>query len=219
MRNVFEFTEYTQHKLLNVNPREERHGEALVPAIDLRVRVNLPNKILDVFAPGLRAAHFGAKPTFEDGELDLVVDDLPYLRWRHIKYPIKWAWEGMGYNTAVQWGAGENGSTDIKLRLCKLHNFALTPVNGGTTTVEYTISSAADLEPLTIGRLAILGQQDIGLTTLAPTEGGVLDASSAGDAPKPAKKDKAAAKADSATEEFIARNKGEASAATTASAS
>lgn len=53
----FALTEATEARLVNVNPRREKHGQTKVPAVDLRLEITAPNTILDQLkGPELRAA-------------------------------------------------------------------------------------------------------------------------------------------------------------------
>ncbi len=189
---MFELTTPTTLKLDKLNPRVEHHGEALVPAVDLKCTLTTNNKVLDQFHPKLRAMLFcslpaeqAAKRAAEDGqaEMQLPVSDLPNITFPKLEYPVKWDLELSGYTTRVDFGLG--GNSDLVINLCVLKNFKFSPIEGGSCEVEFTISSAADIDANISGKLSMNQQQDITITLLGPnlTDGGVIDASAGSGAP------------------------------------
>ena len=210
---MFELTTPTDVALDKVNTRIEHHGEAHVLAIDLKVTLTTNNLILDRFHPKLRSMLFcalAAEAKAEQGELELPVSDLPNVTFTKLEYPIKWDLEATGYTCTVDHGLG--GKSNVMLNLCTLKNFKLSPIEGGSCEVEFTISSAADIDERIAGKLSVMQQTDIAITLLAPAaiEGVVIDASAGSGAPgtgpaaEPAKAHKAKNKAHrDATDAFV----------------
>jgi hypothetical protein len=213
---TFELKTPTTVKLDKLNSRIEMHGEAHVLAVDLKVTLTTNNAILDSFHAKLRAMLFcnlPAEAKEEQGELDLPVSDLPNVTFTKIDYPIKWDLEATGYTCRVDHGLG--GDSDLVLNLCVLKNFKFSPIEGGSCEVEFTISSAADIDERIAGKLSVMQQSDITITLLAPAEvkDGMIDASAGSGAPgtgpaaeheKPPKKQSKAVK--DATAAFLESN-------------
>lgn len=211
---MFELRTPSNVMLDKVNTRIEHHGEAHVLAVDLKVTLTTNNSILDQFHSKLRAMLFcslAAEEKAGQGELQLPVSDLPNITFTKIDYPIKWDLESTGYTCKVDHGLG--GKSDLVLNLCDLKNFRFSPIEGGSVEVEFTISSAADIDERIAGKLSVMQQSDIAITLLAPqdVDGGVIDASAGSGAPgtgpavEAPKKDKPKSKAHKdATDAFVA---------------
>ena len=203
---MFELTHPTDCALDKVNTSIEHHGEAHVLAIDLKVTLTTNNRILDSFHPRLRQMLFcalAAEAQAGQGELQLPVSDLPNVTFTKLEYPIKWDLESTGYTCTVDHGLG--GKSNIVLNLCTLKNFKFSPIEGGSCEVEFTISSAADIDGRIAGKLSVMQQSDITVTLLAPAavEGGVIDASAGAPGTEKAKKPRSKAH-DAATDAFVA---------------
>lgn len=166
----FELATATTLKLDNVNIRMEKHGEENVPAIDLAVTMMANNKVLDLLHKSLRTALFtklGAEDSDDvQKEMDLPVDDLPNIRFSRVAYPIKIDDELMGYKLTVEYGVKED--THLKLDLCKIKNFKITPIEGGSVEIKFTISSAAGVDERITGKFSMLQQSEITATLEAP---------------------------------------------------
>lgn len=166
----FELATATNLKLDNVNIRMEKHGEENVPAIDLAVTLTANNKMLDMLHKSLRTALFtklGPEATNDvQKEMDLPVDELPNIRFSKLAYPIKIDDKLAGYNLTVEYGVKED--THLKLTLCELKNFRITPIEGGSVEVKFTISSAAGVDERITGKFSMLQQSEITATLEAP---------------------------------------------------
>lgn len=219
---TFELSKATTVKLKNVQSRPEHHGEALVLAMDLRLVWTTNNRALDMLSPRLLPALFLAMPAGDDDgdedgdgqdEMDLPVSELPFIALGKLKYPVKWEAEMSGYTLRLDFGLG--GDSDSVVSVCVLKNWGITPIEGGSVEIEFTVSSSADISGSIIGRFSEKQQQDIVITLLAPTvlATDLIDSSAgsgapgtgpADEAPK-AEKPKSKAHKD-ATEAFIERN-------------
>jgi hypothetical protein len=187
----FELTNPTTVKLKHVNARKENHGEAKVLAMDLRLCWTTNNRALDAMFPGLRQSLFAALPI---GELE---DD-----------------ELSGYTLRMEFGLGGEKS-DTVVKVCVVKGFSVSPIEGGSVEIEFSVSSSADITGEVSGRFNDFIQQDIVITLLAPTvlATDLIDASAGSGAPgtgpadEPEKPKKAKSKAViDATEAFIQRN-------------
>lgn len=172
----FEFPDFTEVTLTNVNGRKENHGEQLVQAVDLAFSADFPNDILDQkLAPGLKATHFhNAAADAGQEELDPAVlsPNLPNL-----KYPLlngqsfKWAGKDKvsGYKLEIDYGLGEEAGSNVFLDLCTVTNKAYELSEGGTTTLKWTVQCHGEqLTPEVLGILMSLGGEKVKQRLLAP---------------------------------------------------
>lgn len=163
-----QFPDPTKAKLIDVNPRSEKHGpHELVPAIDLRFRVEAGNQVLAMFDPELLDA------LYEEGtqlQLDGVdrVSDRPKLRLPHLVMPLRWESESLGNDLTVDYGIG--GKSNISLCGCKVHKHVLEAKEGGTCPVEFTVSCTHDLTESVIGSLGAKVQHDVYIQLLPGQE-------------------------------------------------
>jgi hypothetical protein len=165
----------TQAKLVNVNARSEKHGpDELVPAIDLRLQVDVANGVLSQLDPALREWLFeqGDQPSLP--EVDGAAGDRTKLRFPQIDWPLRWNDEAEDYCLTLTTGPG---GEDIQLQGCKLHRLAITAKEGGTCTLVFrlaitakeggtctlvfTVSCAQELTESIVGRLATHVQHDV----------------------------------------------------------
>lgn len=189
MHPKFELTQPTMVKLNHAKGRKEHHGEALVLALDLSVTWTTNNRALDMFDPGLREALFsalppGTKPPADQGELELPISELGFIRLPRLKYPVKLEGVEMtGYTLRLDYGTG--GDSDKIVKVCKLKGFEFTPIEGGSVEIHFGISSSADIEGEVVGLFSAYIQENITITLLAPAkvEGDSIDASNGSGAP------------------------------------
>lgn len=155
-------------KLHNVNGRKEHHGEELVQAVDLSLSGNFPNSALTMLHAALLPAMFTqAGPAASDDvqrEMDLPVADLPNMRFSKLGYPLKWDLEIMGATLSIHYGAGK----PIVLSLCKVKDFRVTPLEGGTVEIAFKLSCAANIDEKILGKLGIMSGTDIEVTLIEP---------------------------------------------------
>jgi hypothetical protein len=211
----FELPTPTQVKVVKYQTRGEHHGDVLVTAMDLRVSWTTNNSILDTLHPELRERFLSAIPDSmgEQGEMELAAEGLNFIRFKDLVYPLKWGREYEGWTLRVDYGLGDDG--DMIVKLCKLHRFEITPLEGGSIELAWTISSSADIETEVVGYLGTQQQQNITISLLAPNKTAgdeAIDASNGSGAPgtngaaggTKAKKGEAADRNSDATQAFIA---------------
>jgi hypothetical protein len=167
---MLEFTTPTGVFLDHVQSRIEMHGDEKTLAIDLAMHNTGSNRVLDDVAPGLRGALFtahakqpGRKP---QAEMDLPVDDLPHLRAPALVPPLRLDCELEGATVVVS--NGIKAKTSIQLNLCKVHKVRVTAIEGGSTEVRFSVSSASGIDAQIVGTLSMKQQQEIELTLKAP---------------------------------------------------
>lgn len=166
----FEFKTITHAKLSAVNVRSELHGKEHVPAVDLKIVVNAGNKVLDQLDPNLlEALYFQAAPAEDDQvTLDGVepITHLPNLRFPKLGDPLKWTFSGAGYEFTLDFGLG--GDSNLVIGSCQVNNISISAKEGGTVELSFRIQ-ASDVDEHTLGKLAMLVQQEVSIQLIAPT--------------------------------------------------
>jgi hypothetical protein len=164
---ALQFLTPTRAKLIDVNPRSEKHGpDELVPAIDLRFQLDIDYELLaalDSRLPQWVYEEQLQQPTTE-GQEELPGIDAPppvrvaVLRFPQVGQPFKWEDESEGYTLTVDYGIG--GESNTVLGPCKVHKHSITAREGGTCTVAFTCSCATGLTEHDVGRMGTRVQQD-----------------------------------------------------------
>lgn len=155
---MLHFPNGTKAKLIDVNPRSEKHGDELVPALDLRVQVETSKEVLAQLDPELPKA-FYQEPA--QRALDGVQNGWD-LRFPHLDPGGRWDEQADGYGLDLE-VAGDSGkrATAIRLVDCKLHKIAWTMRQGGTVQLAFTASCTHDLTPAKVGLLGMRVQHDV----------------------------------------------------------
>ena len=165
---MFELDQKTKSKLASINLRSERHGDDLVPAVDLKFTIDASNDILTSFDGHLKSSLYfkSAASSTSQGELDGVdpVSDQPNLRFPKLG-PLRWEDERTGYTLTIDHGMG--GKSDLVLESCSVNNFSITPKEGGTVELSFRVQ-AIHVKEKEMGRLATLVQHDLEISLTAP---------------------------------------------------
>lgn len=162
---AFEFTEPAAAKLNTITPRTEKHGDEDVFAISLGLQLTGANTLLDKLSPSLRHALYRAEapegqdplPGIEQAtpKLRVSVVDMVYLRGAL-----------QGWTIAIDDGIDEDDP--IELGDCKVDNFRVHPMEGGTVDLFFRVGSN-DVDATEAGRLCAHLKQEISFTLRAPT--------------------------------------------------
>lgn len=156
--------------LAHVNIRSEMIGEQQVPACDLKFRINLPNDALAAFDPALKDALYHYDPSAGDLADHGRAGDpeyKPHLRFPNLSTPIRWAVGVVdSCDVRVSLGAGS-----VALLDCRVNNFALEPLDGGTVTIEFRVQCHPDAHG--IGVLGTWVQNDVQVTVTPQEPKGV----------------------------------------------
>lgn len=132
---MFEITNPTPAKLVNYNPRAEKHGKVKRPAATLRLQVALPARSLDMLAPGLYDALYVQVENAED-MLTTSTRRFPKIA------PFAWAFEGKGYAVTVDYGLG--GESDIALDEATVKNIKVSPLENDIVLYDFNVNCAPD---------------------------------------------------------------------------
>lgn len=148
--------------ITSLNPRTEKHGDKLVPAIDIGIKIVCDNAALDMLHPELKPGHY-QKGEPKQGEL---IEDLRALKFKHYKYPFGWTWEGVGYETYLDYGM--NGDQQLHFTGNTVDGFKIECQEGGSIILNLRIIAHPTAEE--VGALYELMGKEVDLTLMAPSQ-------------------------------------------------
>jgi hypothetical protein len=169
---TFQLTKVTAVKLLNINVRREIHGDEHVPAMDLSMRLEGNNELLDLFDPALRLAlYFNAAAKQGQETLPEVLQVLPNLRMPKLNNQ-KFGWakgeRHKGYRMVLDYGMGDEDS-NVDLDDCTVTNWRIGTKEGGTVVLEWVVQYAGEkLTSEVRGKLTGLTDEMIHVQIIAP---------------------------------------------------
>lgn len=169
----FEIEDFKNAKLASINIRSEKHGpEALNPAVDLTHTMDIPNTDLSMFDGHLLSAlYYRSEAAAGDGGQG-ALEGMEAVSLPNLRFPfmgaISWGKEFTGYTYTIQHGLG--GKSDIHLMDCKVNGFKLEPKEGGTVSVKFRVQCATNLNEKTMGKLALLAQNEVPIMLVAPED-------------------------------------------------
>lgn len=168
----FELPETTQVKLTHVNVRRELHGEEHVPAMDLSMRLEGSNDLLNLLDPAIRTALFW-NAAAEKGQESIpeVLAILPNMRLPKLNNQ-KFAWakgeRHKGYRLVLDYGLGDERS-NVDLDDCTVTNWRFETKEGGTVILEWVVQYAGErLTSEVRGKLTGLTDEPIFVQIIAP---------------------------------------------------
>lgn len=138
--------------LVNLNMRTERHGEDLVPAVDIAFEFDSANNVLAKLDPELRATFYAAADT-----ADLVTSDhMPHLR-----FPFMGAinWEKEIQRTLLRVHDVDGEQHDVVLAGGRTNKFKLTMKEGGTVTWKFRVQFSKPDEDMVARLMRVLNQK------------------------------------------------------------
>lgn len=148
--------------LKSVTPRKETHGDQKVTAVSLGLKFTAPNTILDHLSPSLRTTFY--KPVDDQPGLDGIDVPTPILRQPGI---LMVALKGQldGWTLSVEHGIDEDDP--IVCGGCKIDNFRVVPMQGGTVELHVRIGTS-DIDGDEIGLLCSNLAEEIVVSITAP---------------------------------------------------
>lgn len=165
---MFSLLKPTYATILNVNLRDEKHGDEKVAAIDISIGYDAPNTVLETFMPGMLDAFYKEAETADDpqDELDgLAVVTKPVLKFNRLgvqKPDIEMA----GFRFAVEYGINEE--VVAVLPSVNIGKFSLDLKEGGTVSMKFRVQANSGLTEQIIGKLAMLISQEVRVTLTPP---------------------------------------------------
>lgn len=170
---TFQLEQVTKLHCVHVNIRRELHGEDNVPAIDLAVRKEGGNELLDLLDPSIRQAlYFNAAAANGQEQLPEVLAILPNLRLPKLN-ACKFSWakgeKHKGYRVVVDYGLGEQAGSNIDLDDCAVHSWTFEVKEGGSVVLDWKVSYAGEkLTPSVRGLLTGLTDMTVFMQIIAP---------------------------------------------------
>ena len=149
-------------KLVNINLRDEKHGDENHAAADLRFDFVVPNDFLSELSPSLKFSLYQK----DESQDDLLKDQAHFtkLRLPGLKSPLKWEFEGIGYTVTIP--VGVSGKENITIGDCKVNKLQISPMDGGTVIVSVRVQCSPT--PAQFGQLSALLSCEVDLTLTAP---------------------------------------------------
>ena len=152
-------------RVVNANPRTEKHGTDNVPAIDLKLRMETSNTMLQLFHPELlRALYYSSEEARAQADVEGVQPILPNRVFEKL-LPLKWRDEGTGYVLTIDHGMG--GKSDLVLADCSVDHFQIEPKEGGTVVLTWRLQSN-HVNDRELGKLCTMIDSDVLATLRAP---------------------------------------------------
>lgn len=149
-------------KIFSENNRTEKHGDKEVPTMDIGFRFTTDNSILDLLHPNLKASLY-KKSEAKQGE---IIEDLRALKFGNLlDMPIKWKYEGVGYETYLDYGM--DGKQQLHFIDNTVDTFKLEIKDGGSVTISLRVIAHPTEEEA--GKLYGLNGSEVLLSLMAPS--------------------------------------------------
>ena len=149
-------------KLVNVNPRTEKHGDENALACDLKFEIRASNDVLSEFHHSLKSALY-KEP--DQGNLIDEPGTLSQLKFPDMG-PISYGTGLAGHELTIHYGI--SSKSDLSIDDCRVNHFRLHPQEGGTVIVTFRVQGNPSEH--VIGKLCSMIQQDIDIYLTAPGE-------------------------------------------------
>ncbi len=120
-------------KLAHINVREEKHGDDPVPAVDLKITMDVPNTFLSQLHETLRWSLYDRAANEEL----IDKDHLPVLRYNLLE-PLRWTGE---MKEAICTFHHDEGSNRDSVIVGKVNALELEPLEGGTVRCRFRIQA------------------------------------------------------------------------------
>lgn len=152
-------------KVVNFNPRAEKHGDENKMAGDLKLLATTGNGVLDFFSKELRKTLY-RKPS--QGEQQDLIDGSDGLT--AVKFPrlgaLSWDEDYPGYHLVI--GGGLGLSEPMVLKDVTLKRFRFAALDGGS--VQVGVSALFHPSTEQAGQLCALIQEEVQITLIPPTK-------------------------------------------------
>lgn len=126
--------------LNSINLRDERHGKSRIPALDLKVTMEMANLRLGLLHDKLCDALYWREPSNDDQpDVPGIEQAKPNLRCPQMG-EVHWALELSGMDLKLVYGLGDDGSNE-EFNDVKVNKFRLRPKEGGTVYLTFRIQS------------------------------------------------------------------------------
>lgn len=166
MSDQFSIREPQQTLFSNLSTTTELHGEARVPAVDLKLMMKVEGEFLAEFDPTLRSFLYRKAVKGEGDLVDQSSKEPTILRFPFMG-PVRWDQEFEKYTMVIDLGLGDAYS-NIQLAEVKMSKFTIEAQHGGTVLVSFSVRAHPDEKQA--GRLYEKQAQDIFITLTPPDE-------------------------------------------------
>lgn len=164
---MFELESMTKVKVLDVRVLSQKdRGADDPPGGQLLLQVTLPSSSLAMFDGSLPIALYRNAKTTSDGQVRLdgmEGDELTSIG-SHVKR-LGWVYEQTGCNVEIDHGTG--GKSNISLTDCKVHRVSISPKEGGSVNIQFTLDAPA-LPPAVWAKLPSMKATEIQMTMHGP---------------------------------------------------
>lgn len=172
MTTAFQFPNVTAVLLKHVNHRKEFHGDERVSAVDLALRLEGPNDLLNLLGPDLRTSLYCNNAATDGQEaIPEVLAVLPNLRNPHLnKNTFVWdkGARAKGYRFVLDYGLGDEQSNE-DLEDCTVTGWKFEVKEGGTVVLEWLVQYSGErLDADLIGKLASLMGETVHIQLIPP---------------------------------------------------
>lgn len=154
-------------EITHLNLRAEKHGDGNEPACDIKVSVDLAAERLDDIHPGLCESLY-RRPT--TGDQIALIDKKAEQAFTVVRHPglepVKVKQKFPGYELQVFKPADTDGDP-IWFLNAEVKNFTITPHEGGTTNVSFSVGTNVDEDDIA-GLLPFLRDPEAVLTLVPP---------------------------------------------------
>ncbi|WP_207000658.1 hypothetical protein [Trinickia mobilis] len=136
-------------KVAHVQGRQELNGDEYRLACDIRLEMDLPNRVLDQLDTRLLETFYWRNPALVDTKTETIegVEQVyPNLRFEHLHMPLKWN-ERFDEGLFVM-PHGDEVDADVRLGEVKINEITLFPKEGGTVHLSVRIQAHPDEEDL-----------------------------------------------------------------------
>lgn len=165
--------------LVSVNARSEVHGDSREPAGDIGLEANLPNDILTVFHPALKAALYcrdesKPKDLAEQGQ-EPTEGHLPNLRFPGLAQPLKWNGELTDFRVGIALPGAADDEVLTVLTPVKVNKFEFTLLEGGTVEMRMRIQAHPDQQAFGALSVHVQHEVEVTLTREEPAQAAITD--------------------------------------------
>lgn len=163
---TFQLESMTKVRVLDVRTTSSKDRKPGDPVgSQLLLRATLSSQALGMFDSALPGLLYRMSTGKKQGELDGIESAELTQIGDHVKR-LPWVYEQTGCVVLIDFGTG--GPRDIHLADCKAHAVSITPRQGGSVDVQWTVDAPA-LSTDTRGKLTDLKSTDVQLTMFGPT--------------------------------------------------
>ena len=158
---------HAKARIIAVTAVSELHGKERVPACCVTFELTSNNLILSEFDSQLRHALYGKEsaPSQQPGlDLEKEMGGVTSLKFPKMGMPLKWDWEGAGYDLILHIGA--SGKADIELGEIGLSDFQFTLKDCGTVLTKFKVMAHPSASEQ--GKIDQMLQTEVELSLLPP---------------------------------------------------